>query len=333
MSVIDLERKALYNSLRIHARPHEVLGTYRVEEWQVEDYRSLSMEALFDRLAHHGITLDPHAFVRLAEEWDTPEEMLDDLLPDQISAKVADQIYLPLFELWRRLVPEKQSLSIFCDELDHQILEYDRDPTQNGETMADMLANLQEVLDENSDEGADPQEVFALLQAHCASDLERFLYDYIASQVDEERFDYAAELYEGFAHYHSDPKWLDLLHIRTIAPSDPEEAEDQLQELLDDEEIEPDLDFDFEILSHLCQVGSVDQFRQLLPEMVPMLKTEEDFQDLLGACAHYFQCLDWDEEEQAMKEISQRREARAAGSPFTFQDPDAQTLLELARDL
>ncbi len=48
-------------------------------------------------------------------------------------------------------VAERLCLSVFCDELDHQINLYDSGEIERPEAIPDVLANLQEVLDENTD--------------------------------------------------------------------------------------------------------------------------------------------------------------------------------------
>ncbi len=53
----------------------------------------------------------------------------------------------------RRLIPEKQSLTIFCDELDHQIDLYDSNMLENMDALEDCLDNLQGLLNKNTDEG------------------------------------------------------------------------------------------------------------------------------------------------------------------------------------
>ena len=122
---MQMQRHALYNLLRMNWKEHKDLD---VEPWQVEDYRKLSLEALFKRLSDLSISLDRVSFLAFADDLDTPEDFADSLNDESDNdPMVQDQIYLLIFELWRRLIPEKQSLSIFCDELDRRIEMYDSD--------------------------------------------------------------------------------------------------------------------------------------------------------------------------------------------------------------
>src|SRR4051812_28437996 len=115
--MISLEKKALYNLLRMHWLNNP---NVKVEAWQIEDYRNLTLKILFDRLRQFSIHLDSESFIAYAEECETPEELAESFIGDRhLSIEQEDLIYLLVFELWRRLVTHKLSLSIFCNDLDH----------------------------------------------------------------------------------------------------------------------------------------------------------------------------------------------------------------------
>ena len=69
---MELERRALYNALRLNWLRDPNLAA---EPWQVEDYRNMSLEAIFERLKLQDIELDRTSFLKAAEEFDTPEEL------------------------------------------------------------------------------------------------------------------------------------------------------------------------------------------------------------------------------------------------------------------
>ena len=52
---MELERRALYNSLRMNWL---IDPTIQADAWQVEDYRLMSYKAIFDRLKEKGVHLD-----------------------------------------------------------------------------------------------------------------------------------------------------------------------------------------------------------------------------------------------------------------------------------
>jgi hypothetical protein len=193
---MTLQTRALYNLLRLNAAEDPSVNA---EPWALEDLRELSSEELFARLAKAHIRLDKTSFIQYASQCDTPEDLADLLLDEE--EEQYDRFYLIFFELWRRFLPERQSLSIFCDELDHRISLYHFDALQSDEPIQDGLGNLLEILEENTDAGGRPEEVFELVTNYCAHDLSAFIYDYIANLLDEENEVYASELIEGFAPY------------------------------------------------------------------------------------------------------------------------------------
>lgn len=147
---MEFERKALYNLLRMNREPDSVSET---DSWKVEDYRKWALNDLIEHLADFGIVTDRIHFTAFAENCDSPEELTEILIGDTgLDREVEDRTYLLIFEIWRRLIPEKQSLSTICDELDHRIDLYDRGETNNDEPIQDALAYLQVILDEQTDQ-------------------------------------------------------------------------------------------------------------------------------------------------------------------------------------
>lgn len=302
---MDIGRRALFNSLRINWLADPAL---KVQPWQVEDYRALSLENIFERLSKKEMALDRVSFSALAENVDSPEELCDALLADdKLETAERDQIYLLVFELWRRIVNEKPCLSIFCDELDYQIFAYDHGKMIHAEEIQDAIANLEVILDENTDEGADPVQVFDMVSHCCANDLETFLYDYIAEQIDNHNYPYAADLLDGFGQYVKDVSWFDFLKARLLSHADPESSDQTIRKIVQDIKKQQDLDLSLEVLAFLVKGGDPDLFRTLARQTVSMLETEEDFQELLAICADYYHFLDQDQEEQLIHGILKNR--------------------------
>ncbi len=324
---MQAERRALYNSLRIHWLSDPSL---EVSDWQVEDYRSMSLEALFDRLKQNQIHLDRTSFLAFAEDVESPEDLTDHLVVDtSLNDTEEDRIYLIIFELWRRLVPEKRCLSIFCDELDHQIYLYDTDQITNLEPLEDVLDSLKQILDENVDEGIDPQDVFSSICLACAHDVEGFLYDFICAQMDEDNHAYASELFDSFQDYLHDLKRREWLHIRILFLSDPETANQLLEKLVKKTATDNDLDFHFDLLSLLVQEGEKGLFVTLAKHTLNHLQTETDFQDLLALCADYYHCLDYDQAEQAIQTILDLRKDKSLDSTLDSNDPQVAALKKI----
>lgn len=316
---MQMERRALFNSLRIHWLLDSNLD---VEEWQVLDYRSIPIELIFKTLNHYGFYWDRASFQALAEHYDSPEELANELESEEADdPRINDQIFLLVFELWRRFVPEKMGISIFCDELDHWITLYDAEQLDTLEPIEDALANLQLILEENCDYGAEPKDVFETLASHCANDLESFLYDFISEQIDNRNYSYATELLEGFTSYVHDVKWFDFLGVRLIALKDPEEANLLLQQLLQIHEEESDLEFLFEVLAFLVKDGEHKLFGELVHKSLPLIASEADLQDLLKLCIDYFHYLDKEVQEELFNKLLNERSSDFMEDPIKPNDP------------
>lgn len=326
---MQIERRALYNLMRMNWLLDPDMPA---EAWQVEDYRSLPLTTLFERLDAHDIHLDKTTFVAYALDADTPEEFVEQLLADvEETAITQDQVYLLVFELWRRLVPEKPSLSIFCDELDHQIYLYDSGTAENIEQIQDAIANLQVILDENADQGVDPVQVFESISSGCANDIESFLYDYISDQVDHNFEVYSYDLLDGFTNYIKDVKWFDFLRARLLASSDPEGANVLVRHLVDLYANEKDLEFNLEVLSFMIKSGDRDVFINLVQKTLPLINREEDFQDLLSICADFYRLLDLENVEQAIQKIIRKRSHLHAEGAVSNKDPHFAELVAIIK--
>lgn len=324
---MQVYRRALYNSLRMNWLLDPNLA---VEPWQVEDYRSMPLPKIFERLRLQDIVLDRASFLSLAEDFDAPEDLTESLLEGINADPVTqDQVYLFIFELWRRLLPEKASLSIFCDELDYQIQQYDSGQLENLETLEDALSQLKTILDENSDQGADPMDVFESICSGCANDIESFLYDFISEQIDQGNEIYASELLDIFADYVRDVRWFDFLRARLFTHSDPEAADLLIQQIIKDSQTDPELELYLEILLYMVQAGNRNDFASLVKKTVPLLDSEEDFQDLLNICADFYHRLDQENIEMAIQRILKKRSRIPFESRFDKKDPDAAELFKV----
>lgn len=325
---MDMERRALYNLLRMNWLRNPTIA---VQAWQVADYREMTADSLFDELGKNNLPLDRVSYQALADEFDTPEELTDHLIADlDIDATGQDKIYLLIFELWRRYIPEKLCLSVFCDELDYQIDLYDREMVTDPEELQDVLAHLAVILDENTDRGEDPREVFESIGGRCANDLETFLYDFIAEQIDNKNELYAGELIDDYYEYIRDVKWFDFLKIRLISSTDMAKANILIRKLLLDK-VKPDPEFNLEVLAFLVQGGDRDLFSNLLKQTLPVITVEEEFQELLSTSADYLHRLDYEKEEMAVQEILKKRIDIPLDKPHNPKAPQVAELLKIIK--
>lgn len=316
---MEINRRALYNSLRMNW----VLDpTLEVKAWQVEDYRTMPLDQLFERLEDKDIRLDKNSLAGFADTVDDPEELTEALLPDSAQdMELQDQVYLIIFELWRRLLPEKSCLSILCDEIDHQIHQYDQGLANSGEAIADTLVNLQVLLDDNTDEGADPHEVFDCINSGCANDIESFLHDFISEKIDECNYSYATELLEGFSCYLRDVKWSEFLRARLVAVHDPDQANKLVKQIISGKYAGRDLEFNLEVLSFLVSIGDRETFERLVKQSAELLQFEEDFQALISISADFYHRLDKEQIEHSLQTILKQREKHRPDKNFDIKDP------------
>lgn len=298
---MELQTKALYNLLRLNAE-HD--PTFSCEAWQIENMRVLSSESLFERLQNLGLILDDKRFHSYGSEADSPEELTELLVEEEADQRVHDHIYLLLFELWRRRFPEKQTLSIFCDELDHQMDLYESSELVSDESLQDALANLVDILDEHVDEGADPKKIFVRINQYCANDLVQFLFDYISDLLDTDSLLYASELIDDFEPYLSGLPWMEFLTIRLLALSDPIAANVQMAKLLKKKEMP--LGLLIELLRFQVTYGEKELFFALLQSMAPLIKTSEELHEVLELSAEYFRRRDREDLEQSVLRLAQK---------------------------
>lgn len=323
---METRGRALYNLILMNWQEDPTLP---VEQWQVEDYRSLSTKELFKRLMGLGIPLDEARFHSYAEASDSPEELTDALVVDEELDRF-DEAYLLVFELWRRLLQEKESLSIFCDQLDYLINQYDQDQLDNEEALNNALTELERILDENVDQGEDPQTLFQEISLYCAHDLQSFIYDYSSDQIDHGRALYASELIDGFAPYITDATWFDFLQMRLLASVDPEEGEVMLERILEDN---PDFELLLEIARYLVNQGDVSHFLRVIKLARNLLETEQDFQELLAITSEFYRLLDREEESQKVFDILKQRQGIPLEKEIASNDKHFKEYFKLFEDL
>ncbi len=321
--------RAYYHQLRMLYESHPDLD---VEPWQVMDYRRLTTEQLFDELRHAGVTIDKMGFQRIAEELDSPEEMAVAFATEMgVDEEVEDRLYLSMFELWRRLVLEKQTITIFVDDLDYEIGRYDLNDLIDMTSLETAIGNFLEVLRDHQDEGADPIAFFAMIDSYSAYDIESFLYDYIADQVDSENTVYAAELIEGFYPFFREQKWFDLLRSRILMVNDPEEGTEMVEKMVDRGKQDLDSLFHIELLSVLVQDGEESLFVREMKRTLQLIETEGELYEVMQHAIDFFHCLDLLSCEEEVQKLMEERSPSEEDSVLEEEDPDRVALQKIFR--
>jgi hypothetical protein len=309
--------RALYNLLKLSQMedPSET-----VQPWQVAPYRSIYSQELFSRLTKIGISLNEETFLVYGESCDSPEELTDCLHLEDEDHEKYEESYLIIFELWRRFLPKKQSLSLFGDELDHLIDLYDKGELVDEEELQNALSELEDVLDQSADAGTDPEEVFEMVGQYCAHDMETFLYDYIIEQMDAKNTTYASELLDGFYDYVKEKRWFDFLKARLFAVADSDESDALMLGLIELLEEEPDLELSFEICKFLVHQGDTSLFVKAGRLVLDRIEKEEDYKALLHILAEFHRCLDEEMEERAVKDLLLKREGKKDDAIISSED-------------
>lgn len=321
---MEMTLKALYNSLRISALQNPHLSA---EPWQIEDYRTLSLAEMFERLGEKEIFLDRSSFLAYANEYDSPEELLEAVISEeQAETEESDQIYLLFFELWRRLVPEKQSLSLICDELDYQIFLFDSETLDRRDSLEDALASFYSILVENLDNGLSQKDVFITVAEYCANDVSSFLYDYISELVELKEYVYATELLEQFYPFVPDRFWFDFLHARLAGVHNIRQANLRIRKLVQEMQKEPQLALNFDILSYLSQGVDIELFREIVIQSLPQIESEDDLCDLFRLSADFFESAGNRSSQKQLEELLERREGRDQNEVVAPSDSDIKTL-------
>ena len=317
---MDKAHKAIFNSLRMSFLNDPTL---HYDAWKVEDIRPLHSQILFSRLQEKNIYLDKSAFLTYSEPFDAPEEFMEWLIEDfSLDPESTDYVYLIIFELWRRFVPEKISISIFANDLDWLIFSYEQGDNCSQNALEADLENLYNILRENVDQGMKPQEAFSAVSEFFAHDLEPFLYSFISIQIDQKDFLYAKELLDRFFPFVIDTIWLLLLNARLIAREDSAKANQLLVYIFQKNQQERSVDLNLDMLEMMVHAGDYTLFLQICEHTLTLIDHEEDFIELLTLASDYFRCLDQEDIQEKIDGLIAFR-THNTKLHFSINDPDS----------
>jgi hypothetical protein len=324
-----LQRKALYNLIQLNLNRIESgeVKAGRLQNWQIANYREKTSEALFQELNVLGIKLSSEDFELFSKSMESPEEMVEVLAKEREPLQ-KDQIFLVLFELWRRYFPEKRTISIFCDELDYQMTAFDLEKPNE---ICDALNYLQQLLEEQVDQGLEPRVAIQLIQTYCANDIESFLFDFILNEIEEGNQKYAEDLLDGFKPFIHGKIWFDYLNARAEIFDDPVEGYELLEKIVAQIQLGVPLDLVEEILFFLANSGNHTLFYTLAKKTLPLLTTEGEFHDFLEACYAHYDYLELKQPALAIAFLFHSRNHLPADTPLAQEDPgliEMRTILE-----
>lgn len=302
---MEFKGRALYNILQLSFKEDPSI---QVEPWQIQDYRSFSEEELFQKLSKQNPSLTKETFFLYADTSQSPEELVECLWLQEEDLIGQEKTYLILFELWRRFFPERQSLSIFCDELDTLISQFDEGMDMEDEKWHIILSELEDILDRNTDLKTDPKEVFASILQYTAHNIESFLYDYIFELIEDENEILATSLIDAFDDYVLEKKWFSLLRARLLSSSHLDVWTGIIHRLLEETEEEaPNLPLLMEVFFFLKEQKDMPLFFKCTKQILPLLQSEQELQDILQSTAEFCHSLHKDSLEKAILSVLQKK--------------------------
>lgn len=277
-----LSRKALYNLLRLaQADGIELPG---VQGWELEDHSQLDQEALFKRLLSLGIKLDPSSFAAFAASVKSPEELADVVVPDEADDELHDHAYLILFELWRRLLPDRRPHSIFCNELDELMSSWYAEDEGSNARAQGAISLLQTVLQDADDAGMDPETLFAMIAEGCGNNLAGFLYDFGRAQLEDDDGDprLAREIVDFYQNIVPEPRWMEMLQSAILDQEGHEETASQLRHSLAAKLTEDwSLQIALELITDLMGAGELVTALQLIELGLHRAQCNQEAADIL----------------------------------------------------
>lgn len=307
---MELQTRALYNLIYFNLLQDKPM---QCEYWQKEDYRSLSNELLFKGIESLGFTFSKEELLTFIRDADSPEALTEFFIEEKGDPALFDPLYLYLFEIWRRYYPQKKTLSLFCDELDHLIYLYDNHLLESDEPLQDDLENLKIILEDSIDEGQSPKKAWKLINQYCAHNLSSFLYDYISELIDSGHEKYGLDLLEGFSPFSDMERWFHFLQIRCCEHEDEkEEFSSLISQLLK----HPDFELQVEVLDYMIDLPYNDLFLTLFSKTLLQVKNKEELLELIDIASDYF--ADNDEKFDCLKALEKEVEECNAKSIDEF---------------
>ncbi len=276
-----------------------------VEPWQIINYRDFSLKQLFTGLNELISELNCDNFKDYASKFESPESFAHNL--SEVAPENKEKIYLYIFELWRRLV-DKKTISIFCDELDHIIDDYNENKNTNEKIIYSTLSDLIDILNYNVDIGENQNKMFACIKRHLSNKLESFICHFLHDQLNNGNKESASELLHDFSDYIENNIWFDFLKIKKIETFASKSSVALMSSFLKNLHEKPNLDIYFDLLSHLITIGDYNLFADVCMESLKLIKNKEQFTKLLNIILDYYIINDMEKKEALMKDLIKEME-------------------------
>ncbi|MCH9623965.1 MAG: hypothetical protein S4CHLAM27_03360 [Chlamydiia bacterium] len=272
------------------------------EAWESLDYRTLPLSKLWSSLSKLSFSFDKESFIAFCEPVDSPEELIQLLMPEESEEK--NKVYLLIFELWRRLLPEKESVSIFADELDRKIAAYER--YRDDSELLLGLGRVVEILESNTIEGEPGEAVFERLCLYVAHDLESVIYTYIDSALADSPGDSCLLLIEHFMPYVKEKRNLQFLKLKSIPVEFVEEREQLAHYLINSLQEEMSIPLAIALLFYLIDRRDKELFAELFSSIISHVSEEKVLVKLLDVLMAYHGAFGSDEKQNQVHAFLQK---------------------------
>ena len=326
---MEFQGRALYNLLRFNAIEDD--SPHQYQKWQVEDYRELTSEVLFQRLKKVKVILDEESFQKYALNFDSPEAFCDYLTSDEVDVEEYDRIYLLVFELWRRYRKDCRSLSIFCDELDLLMKLYDGQQEDLDDRIQAHLIELENFLDEQVDHGVDSKKIFEETASYLAHDIETFLYDFIFDLIEKGSETMASELIDDFMPYVKRPIWFEFLRLKLFLTQDLEGFHSLSRRFCEKVLEVKDFDLLIELLDLLVEAGQADLFLWTFEESLKEATSAAMIEELVEMVLEFFESIDDLKRVKLIEEWYASEKLQIENKKLSLSDPIFKKLKQLIR--
>lgn len=276
-------------------------------DWKIWEYHKLSFTELFSILHTLDIVWDAEFFVQEAQKYSSPEEIAYSL---DLSKEDQEKAYLCIFELWKRLLDDQETISIFCNELDWAIFFYDKTDRNSQETVRLMLQDLLDIFDFNRENSKKPKTIFQEVSYYLAQDLEEFLYRYIRDLIVEEGELAASELLDYYMPYVEGNLWFDFLHLQTVKGAPSEEITAIISRFMEKLRECSDVELFLTFLCYLLETGKKDVFLHVYQEVLEKIKTEKHFCEMLDIIFAFYKIHDVEKGLQAVYEMKKQSQSK-----------------------
>jgi hypothetical protein len=299
----------------------------KVKDWEVLDYKSLSLEVLFSNLKALGFDFTPESVIELkdsGEELDTIS--LKKFSTLHISVENLERAYLNFFEIWRRLLPDHKSISVFANDFDEFIDAYEKGEVTGNEAL---FNELFDILDESVDEGMEAKSVFEELSNYFGHDLESFLICYIFDLIEHDNETLALRYLDNIYPYIRGNLWLDFFRIKLLKGALPEDVTAITFRFLDKLKLNFDPELAFEVLYYLIETGHKEIFKKTYKEFLKEIKTQDEFREMLEILHAFFSLNEQNKEENLVKELIENRKKMSLQEKIGA--PEKRVLQELVK--